>query len=61
MSDNSGYEKQQNLSLAQFLTEIPSFIVILVAAILSRTLIIFVDLLDSLGYIIRNAKQPLAN
>lgn len=55
MNGNIGYKKQQSLSLAQFLTEIPSFIVILAAAILSRTLIIFADLLDSLGYIIRNA------
>ena len=54
MSGNTGYKKQQSLSFAQFLTEIPSFIIILAAAILSRTLIIFVDLLDSLGYIIRN-------
>ena len=50
MSGNTGYKKQQSLSLTQFLTEIPSFIVILAAAILSRTLIISVDLLDSLGY-----------
>lgn len=55
MSGNSGYQKQQSLSLAQFLTEIPSFIILLAAAILSRTLIVFVDLLDLLGYIIRNA------
>ena len=59
MSDNSGYEKQQNLSLAQFLTEIPSFIVVLTSAILSRTLLIFLDLLDSLSYIIRNAMVML--
>lgn len=55
MNGNACYKKQQSLSLAQFLTEIPSFIVILVSAILSRTLIVLVDLLDSLGYIIGNA------
>ena len=53
MSNKSGYEKQKNLSVAQFLAEIPSFFAVLVSAILSRTLLVFVDLFDSFIYLIR--------
>ena len=50
-----GYKKQENLSFLQLLSEVPSFIVDLVSVILSGTLLVFVDFLDSLSYIIRNA------
>ena len=53
MSNQSGYEKQKNLSLAQFLAEVPSFFALLISAILSRTLLVFVDLFDSSIYLIR--------
>ena len=36
MSNKSGYKQQQNLSIAQLLAELPSFVAVLVAAILSR-------------------------
>ena len=55
MSNKSGYEQQQNLSFAQFLAETPSFVAVLVSAILSRTILVFVDLLDSLGNLLRTA------
>lgn len=55
MSNNSGYKKQQNLSFVQFLAETPSFIAVLVSAILSRTILVFVDLLDSFGNLLRTA------
>ena len=55
MSNKDGYEKQKNLSFIQFLAETPSFIVVLVSAILSKTILLFVDLLDSFGNIIRTA------
>lgn len=55
MSNKSSYKKQQNLSFAQFLAETPSFIAVLISAILSRTILVFVDLLDSLGNILRSA------
>ena len=54
MNNQNSYQKQKNLSFAQFLTEIPSFILVLISFVLSRTLLIFVDLLDSLTYMIRN-------
>ena len=52
MSNKIGYEKQQSLSFAQLLAEVPSFIAVLVSAILSRNLLVFVDLLDSFMYVI---------
>jgi divalent metal cation (Fe/Co/Zn/Cd) transporter len=55
MSNKDGYEKQKNLSFVQFLAETPSFIAVLVSAILSKTILVFVDLLDSFGNIIRTA------
>ena len=55
MGNQSGYKKQQNLSFTQFLAETPAFIAILVSAILSRTILVFVDLLDSLGNLLRTA------
>ncbi len=55
MSDKFGYKKQQNLSFAQFLAETPSFVAVLVSAILSKTILVFVDLLDSFGNMLRTA------
>ena len=52
MSNKSGYKQQQNLSIAQLLAELPSFVAILVSAILSRNLLVYVDLLDSSMYLI---------
>ena len=52
MSNQSGYKQQQNLSFVQFLAEVPSFIAVLFSAILSRNLLVFVDLLDSFMYLI---------
>ena len=59
MSNKSGYEKQKNLSLVQFLAELPSFIAVLVSAILSGTILVFVDLLDSFGNVLRTAMVTL--
>ena len=55
MSNKPGYKEQQNLSFAQFLSETPSFVAVLVSAILSKTIIVFVDLLDSVGNLFRSA------
>ncbi|MEE1050066.1 MAG: cation transporter [Clostridia bacterium] len=52
MSNKSGYKQQQNLSIAQLLAELPSFVPVLVSAILSRNLLVYVDLLDSSMYLI---------
>lgn len=52
MGNKLGYEQQQNLSFAQILAEVPSFVAVLVSAILSRNLIVFIDLFDSFMYLI---------
>ena len=52
MSNKSGYEKQQNLSIAQLLAELPNFVAVVVSAILSRNLLVYIDLLDSSMYLI---------
>ena len=52
MGNKSGYKQQQNLSIAQVLAELPSFVALLVSAILSRNLLVFIDLFDSFMYLI---------
>ena len=55
MSNESGYSKQKILSSVQLLAEVPTLIETLLSAIFSKALLLYVDLLDSLGYIIRYA------
>ena len=55
MSNESGYSEQKNLSSVQLLAEVPTLIETLLSAIFSNALLLYVDLLDSLGYIIRYA------
>ena len=55
MSDKTGYKQQRNLSSVQLLAEAPFFIVNLLSALFSRTILLYVDLMDSLNYIIRNS------
>ena len=52
MSNKSGYKQQQKLSIAQLLAELPSFLAVLVSALLSRNLLVYIDLLDSSMYLI---------
>ena len=52
MGNKTGYKQQQNLSIVQILAELPSFGAILVSAILSKNLLVFIDLFDSLMYLI---------
>jgi divalent metal cation (Fe/Co/Zn/Cd) transporter len=52
MGSQSGYKQQQGLSIAQFLAEVPSFVAIFASAILSRNLLVFIDLFDSFMYLI---------
>ena len=55
MSDKTGYKQQRNLSSVQLLAEAPFFIANLLSALFSGTMLLYVDLMDSLSYIIRNA------
>ena len=52
MSNQSGYKQQQNLSTAQLLAEVPSFVAVLVSALFSRNLLVYIDLLDSSMYLV---------
>ena len=52
MGNKTGYKQQQNLSIVQILAELPSFGAILVSAILSKNLLVLIDLFDSLMYLI---------
>ena len=52
MGNKLGYEQQQNLSFAQIFAEVPSFVAVLVSAILSRNLLVYIDLLDSSMYLV---------
>lgn len=59
MNNKSGYNEQQKLSLTQVLTELPDFLALLVSAILSKSLIVLLDVLDSFGIILRNTTVAL--
>ena len=59
MSEKNGYKQQRNLSSVQLLAEAPFFIVSLLSALFSGTILLYVDLMDSLNYIIRNAMVML--
>ena len=47
MGNRSGYQQQQNLSTARILVEAPTFVAILVSAILSQNVLVYIDLFDS--------------
>ena len=55
MSNESGYVEQKNLSTVQLLAEVPTLVETLLSAVFSKALLLYVDLFDSLGYIIRYA------
>lgn len=55
MSNQLGYKQQQNLSFIQLLSEAPAFIVTLASAIFANTMLLFVDLMDSFGNLLRTA------
>ena len=52
MGNKSGYKQQQHLSVAQLVAEVPSFVAILISAILSKNLLVFIDLFDSFMYLV---------
>ena len=55
MSNRAGYNEQKKLSSVQLLAEVPTFVETLLSAIFSGALLLYVDLLDSLGYMLRYA------
>lgn len=55
MSNKSGYNEQLKLSFLQFLSAVPGFLTILVSAILSKSLLVVVDVLDAFSSLLRAA------
>ena len=49
MEQQSVYKKQQKLTGVQFLMELPNFAAICISAILSHSLLVWLDFIDSLG------------
>ena len=46
MGNKTGYKQQQNLSIAQLIAELPSFVAVLVSVVLSRNLLVFIDFFE---------------
>ena len=49
MKETSTYNKQKKLTITQFFLELPNFIAVLISAIVSNSLIVWLDFIDSLG------------
>ena len=47
------YVQQQRLSFVQFLAELPNFLAVTVSAVLTGSLLVWLDFLDSLGNVLR--------
>ena len=45
---NNNYKKQQRVSFLNFLAELPNFVTVFVSAVLSGSLIVWMDFIDSL-------------
>lgn len=59
MRENPNYIQHQKLSFAQFMAEIPNFMVLTVSAFLTGSLIVWMDFIDSLGNILRTGTVAL--
>lgn len=53
MKNKGRFRDQRNLSMVELFSELPHFIVLLVSGILSSTVIIWVDALQSFGYMLQ--------
>lgn len=53
MSEKESYKKQTKLSFLQFLAELPNFIIVTISAVLTGSMIVWMDFVDSLGHFLR--------
>lgn len=53
MSEKENYKKQSKLSFLQFLAELPNFVVVTISALLTGSMIVWMDFIDSLGHFLR--------
>ena len=51
---NDSYKSQQKVSFFNFLAELPNFIAVTVSAIISGSLIVWMDFVDSLGNVLNS-------
>lgn len=49
------HRKQKKIAFAQLMVDLPNFILVLVLALVSGSMIIWIDVLDSLGYVLRSS------
>lgn len=53
MSEKENYKKQTKLSFLQFLAELPNFVIVTVSALLTGSMIVWMDFIDSFGHFLR--------
>lgn len=53
MSEKENYKKQTKLSFLQFLAELPNFIMVTISAVLTGSMLVWMDFIDSLGHFLR--------
>lgn len=51
---NDSYKSQQRVSFISFLAELPNFIAVTISAIISGSLIVWMDFVDSLGNVLNS-------
>lgn len=49
------YKKQESITGLQFLTELPNFVLVLASAVVSHSLIVWLDFVDTLGNLLSEA------
>lgn len=59
MSKKESYKQQTQLSFLQFLAELPNFIVVTISALLTGSMIVWIDFVDSLGHFLRTCMVML--
>lgn len=59
MNTQKNYKEQSKLSFIQFLSDIPDFIALLISAIISKSLIVVLDLIDEFGDMFRTGMVSL--
>ncbi len=52
MNQEKGYQKQQKLSIVSFIYEIPNVIMVMLSAIVSNSILTWLDFVDSLGKVV---------
>lgn len=54
-NEGKAYKDQQKIGILSFLAELPNFVLMLISAIMSHTLIVWMDLIDSFSNVMRSS------